>query len=60
MAAIKGHKWESPRGPVSIDPTTRHITQNVYLRTVEKGPGGLMINKELQSFGQQVDHGLVK
>jgi len=60
MAAIKGHKWESPRGPVSIDPTTRHITQNVYLRTVERGAGGLMVNKEIQNFGPQVDHGLVK
>lgn len=60
MAAIKGHNWESPRGPVSIDPTTRHITQNVYLRTVERGAGGLMVNKEIQNFGPQVDHGLVK
>jgi branched-chain amino acid transport system substrate-binding protein len=60
MAAAKTLKWESPRGPVSIDPATRHITQNVYLRTVEKGPGGLLINKETQSFGAQSDHGLGK
>jgi branched-chain amino acid transport system substrate-binding protein len=60
MAAIKGHKWESPRGPVSIDPTTRHITQNVYLRNVEKGAGGILVNKEVQNFGPQVDHGLTK
>ena len=60
MAAAKTWKWESPRGPVSIDPATRHITQNVYLRTVEKGPGGLLINKETQSFGAQSDHGLGK
>ncbi len=60
MAAIKGYKWESPRGPVSIDPITHHITQNVYLRTVEKGAGGLLINKEVQNFGPQVDHGLAK
>jgi branched-chain amino acid transport system substrate-binding protein len=58
MAAARSLKWESPRGPVSIDPRTRHITQNVYLRTVEKGSGSLMINKEVQSFGAQVDHGL--
>ena len=60
IAAAKALKWESPRGPVSIDPNTRHITQNVYLRVVEKGAGGLLINKEVQTFPAQVDHGLVK
>jgi branched-chain amino acid transport system substrate-binding protein len=60
IAAAKTLKWESPRGPVSIDPATRHITQNVYLRTVEKGPGGLLVNKEVQSFGAHADHGLGK
>jgi branched-chain amino acid transport system substrate-binding protein len=60
IAAAKTLKWESPRGPVAIDPATRHITQNVYLRTVEKGPAGVLINKEVQSFGAHVDHGLVK
>ena len=59
MAAAKAMKWESPRGPVAIDPQTRHITQNVYLRTVEKA-GGLLVNKEVQNFGAQVDHGLGK
>lgn len=60
IAAAKGLKWESPRGPVSIDPATRHITQNVYLRTVEKGAGGMLVNKEVQSFGAHADHGLGK
>ena len=32
IAAAKGMKWESPRGPISIDPDTRDIVQNVYLR----------------------------
>jgi branched-chain amino acid transport system substrate-binding protein len=27
---------ESPRGPISIDPRTRYIVQNVYIRKVEK------------------------
>ena len=40
-----------------IDPKTRHIVQNVYLRKVEKA-GDQLINKEVQSFGPQVDHGL--
>lgn len=60
MEAAKTLKWESPRGPVFIDPQTRHITQNVYLRTVEKGAGGLLVNKEVQNFGPQADHGLGK
>jgi branched-chain amino acid transport system substrate-binding protein len=31
--------WESPRGPISIDPNTRDIIQNVYIRKVEKKDG---------------------
>jgi branched-chain amino acid transport system substrate-binding protein len=27
--AMKGMKWESPRGPISIDPDTRDIVQNI-------------------------------
>ncbi|MDB5911947.1 MAG: branched-chain amino acid transporter substrate-binding protein [Ramlibacter sp.] len=60
IAAAKTLKWESPRGPVSIDPNSRHIVQNVYLREVVKGPGGLLVNKETQNFGPHGDHGLVK
>ncbi len=59
MAAVKGMKWVSPRGPVSIDPDTRHIRQNVYLREVVKQDGKLL-NKELQTFDAQPDWGLVK
>lgn len=59
LAAARTLKWESPRGPVSIDPKTRHITQNVYLRKVER-VGDHLVNKELQSFGPQVDFGLEK
>ena len=59
LAAARSLKWESPRGPVSIDPKTRHITQNVYLRKVEK-VGDQLVNKELQSFGPQADFGLEK
>jgi branched-chain amino acid transport system substrate-binding protein len=39
--AMKGMKWESPRGPISIDPETRDIVQNVYIRKVEKAQGEL-------------------
>ena len=59
LAAARELQWESPRGPVRIDAKSRHITQNVYLRKVEK-EGGVMVNKEVQSFGPQVDHGLTQ
>jgi branched-chain amino acid transport system substrate-binding protein len=36
IAAMKGMRWESPRGPISIDPETRDIVQNEYIRRVEK------------------------
>ncbi len=36
IAAAKGMKWESPRGPIAIDPDTRDIVQTVYIRRVEK------------------------
>lgn len=39
--AAKGSKWESPRGPISIDPETRDIVQTVYIRRVEKADGKL-------------------
>jgi len=34
--AAKGMKWNSPRGPMSIDPQTRDVVQTVYIRKVEK------------------------
>jgi branched-chain amino acid transport system substrate-binding protein len=40
--AAKGMAWESPRGPVSIDPETRDIVQTVYIRRVEKVDGRLV------------------
>src|SRR6202035_3322699 len=49
VAAMKGMKWESPRGPISIDPDTRDIIQNVYIRKVEKKNGELY-NVEFATF----------
>ena len=49
VAAMKGMAWESPRGPISIDPETRDIIQNIYIRKVEKVDGELY-NVELQTF----------
>jgi len=59
VEAVKGLSWVSPRGPVSIDPETRHIRQNVYLREVAKD-GDKLINKEIQTFEAQPDWALSK
>lgn len=56
--AVKGLSWISPRGPVSIDPESRHITQNIYLREVTKAGDGSYYNKEIQTFEKQGDPGL--
>jgi branched-chain amino acid transport system substrate-binding protein len=49
IAAMKGMKWESPRGIMSIDPETRDIIQPIYVRRVEKINGELW-NTEFATF----------
>ena len=49
ITAMKGMKWESPRGPISIDPETREIVQNVYIGKIEKVDGELY-NVEFATF----------
>jgi branched-chain amino acid transport system substrate-binding protein len=49
IAAAKGAGWESPRGPISIDPETRDIIQTVYIRRVERVSGRLQ-NVEIDRF----------
>lgn len=39
VEAMKGREWLSPRGPVRIDPATRDIVQNVYIRRTERVRG---------------------
>jgi branched-chain amino acid transport system substrate-binding protein len=56
IAAMKGMKWESPRGPISIDPETRDIVQNIYIRRVEKVNGELY-NVEFATFENVKDPG---
>jgi branched-chain amino acid transport system substrate-binding protein len=41
IAAAKGMSWESPRGPMMIDPETRDVVETVYIRRVEKVGGAL-------------------
>src|ERR1700686_4090074 len=36
IAAAKGMSWQSPRGPITIDPETRDIIQTVHIFQTEK------------------------
>jgi len=56
LAAIKGMKFASPRGPIMIDPETRDVVQTVYIRKVEK-VGGSLYNVEFDKFPDQKDPG---
>jgi branched-chain amino acid transport system substrate-binding protein len=42
VKVLSGMKWNSPRGPISIDPKTRDIVQNMYIREVKKVNGKLV------------------
>jgi len=42
IAAARGMSWDSPRGPMSIDPETRDVVQTIYIRHVEKVAGELV------------------
>jgi len=55
MALVKKYKNpNSPRGPISIDPETRDIIQNEYMREVKK-IGGQLANVEFETFEQVKD-----
>ena len=56
VEAMKGQKWVSPRGPMSIDPATRQTVQNVYLREV-KMVNGKPWNVEFDKFENVKDPG---
>ena len=47
LAALKGWKFDSPRGPIMIDPETRDIVMNEYLSEIVKGPDGKLHHKVL-------------
>jgi branched-chain amino acid transport system substrate-binding protein len=49
IAAMKGVAWESPRGPVSIDPDTRDIVSDIYIRKVVKIDGQLW-SEEFETY----------
>jgi branched-chain amino acid transport system substrate-binding protein len=54
IGAAKGMAWESPRGPISIDPDTRDIVNTVYIRRVEKVNGEVR-NVEIAKFEKVKD-----
>src|ERR1700746_906916 len=59
VAAMKGMKGDGQRGQSSIDPETRDIVQNVYIRKVEKVDGKLY-NVEFETFEGVKDSGKTK
>ena len=61
LEAAKGLSWQSPRGPVSIDPETRDIVQNVYIREVQE-VGGKLQNVLIDTIPNVKDplHGMAK
>ena len=56
LNAMKGQAFESPRGPVRIDPQTRDVVHNIYIRKVDKS-GGQLWNQEIQTVADVKDPG---
>lgn len=52
IAFARGRSFDSPRGPVSLDKTTGDITQNVYIRRVERRDG-VLHNVTIDTFNDQ-------
>jgi branched-chain amino acid transport system substrate-binding protein len=51
LATLKGLKLDSPRGPIQVDPKTRELIQNIYIRKVQK-VNGILANVEFETFPQ--------
>jgi branched-chain amino acid transport system substrate-binding protein len=54
IAAMKGMKWESPRGPIEIDPRTRDVIHDEYIRRVER-VNGQLANVEFETYPMVAD-----
>ena len=54
VAAMQGASWESPRGPMTIDPETREPVQDIYIRKVVRTDGELY-NEEFATVKQVKD-----
>jgi branched-chain amino acid transport system substrate-binding protein len=57
--AMRGLSWISPRGPVTVDPDTREMIQNIYIRKVER-VGGELYNVEFATIPNFRDPSKVK
>lgn len=58
MAAAKTLSWVSPRGNMKVDPVTRDLVQDIYVREVARDPAtGKLFNKEIKTFALQPDFG---
>jgi branched-chain amino acid transport system substrate-binding protein len=62
VAAAKGLKWNSPRGPMSIDPDTRDVVQTIYIRKVEmvKGQATNVIFDQVKNVKDPVKEAMKK
>ncbi len=49
IAAARGLSWESPRGPMSIDPKHRDVVQTIYIREVRR-IGNELVNVPIASI----------
>jgi branched-chain amino acid transport system substrate-binding protein len=50
LAVVKGWKYDkSPRGPMMVDPTTRDVVNNQYVRRIDKKDGKL-VNTEIDTI----------
>jgi len=54
IEALKGWKFESPRGPIMIDPATRDIVMNEYLSEVVRS-GGRLTQKNIGTINAVKD-----
>jgi branched-chain amino acid transport system substrate-binding protein len=59
LNAMKSQSFESPRGPLQIDPATRDVVHNVYIRKVER-VGGQLWNQEIETIPMVKDPGKTK
>jgi branched-chain amino acid transport system substrate-binding protein len=50
VKSLLGWKFNSPQGPIMIDPETRDIVMNEYLDEVVKGSDGKLHEKVLETF----------
>lgn len=48
--SVKGMTWDSPRGPAMIDPETRDIVHNIYIKHVVEGPDGKLFNQVIDTI----------